>query len=63
MKEQIKGIGYIALWRGKRIEVYANTSYEAQQKAAAILKAKKAYEVTVMLAERAGEPVVHTADF
>jgi hypothetical protein len=50
-------------WRGKRIEVYANTSYEAQQKAAAMLKAKKAYEVTVMLAERAGEPVVHTADF
>jgi hypothetical protein len=55
--------GYIAFWRGKRVEVYANTSYEAQQKAAAMLKAKKAYEVTVMLAERAGEPVVHTADF
>lgn len=55
--------GYIAFFNGKRIEVYANTSYEAQQKAAAILKAKKAYEVTVMLAERAGEPVVHTADF
>lgn len=54
---------YIAFWRGKRIEVYASTSYEAQQKAAAVFKAKKAYEVTVMLAERAGEPVVHTADF
>jgi hypothetical protein len=55
--------GYIAFWRGKRVEVYASTSYEAQQKAAAMLKAKKAYEVTVMLAERAGEPVVHVADF
>lgn len=55
--------GYIAFWRGKRIEVYASTSYEAQQKAAALFKAKKAYEVTVVLAERAGEPVVHTAGF
>jgi hypothetical protein len=54
--------GYVAFWRGKRIEVYASTSYEAQQKAAAMFKAKKAYEVTVALAERAGEPVTHTAD-
>ena len=51
--------GYICLWRNRRIEVYADTSYAAQLKAAAILKAKKSYEITVVLAERAGDPVTH----
>lgn len=54
--------GYIAFYRGKQIEVYAPTSYEAQQIAAKQLKAKKSYEVTVMLAERNGEQVTHTAE-
>lgn len=53
--------GYIAFYRGKQIEVHAASSYEAQTKAAALFKAKKPYEVTVMLAERGGEAVVHTA--
>jgi hypothetical protein len=53
--------GYIAFYRGKRAEVYADTSYEAQQKAAIVFKAKKSYEVTVMLAEKNGVEVVHTA--
>lgn len=53
--------GYVAFYKQQRIEVYANSSYEAQQKAAAILKARKSYEVTVVLAERNGEQVVHTA--
>ena len=51
--------GYICFWRGKRIEVHAGSSYAAQLKAAAILKAKKSYEITVVLAERAGAPVTH----
>ena len=51
--------GYICFWRGKQIEVYADSSYAAQLKAAAILKAKKSYEITVVLAERAGAPVTH----
>lgn len=55
--------GYVAFYRGKRIEVRANTSYEAQQKAAVILKAKKSYEVSVVLAEKGDTAVVHTADF
>ena len=55
--------GYIAFYRGKRIEVQAATSYEAQAKAAREFKAKKSYEVTVMLAEKDGHPVVHRADF
>ena len=51
--------GYVCFYRDKRAEVYADTSYEAQQKAAALFKARKSYEVTVVLAEKAGEPVEH----
>ncbi len=55
--------GYICFWRGKRIEVRAESSYAAQLKAAALFKARKAYEVSVTLAERAdGSPVVHTPE-
>ena len=54
--------GYKAFYRGKTIEVYAATSYEAQKKAATIFKAKKQYEVTVVLCERAdGSQVTHVA--
>lgn len=52
--------GYIAFYRNKKCEVYANTSYEAQQKAAALLKVRKTYEVTVVLAEKNGQPVIHS---
>ena len=51
--------GYVAFYRGKRIEVYAATTIEARDKAAASFKARKAYDVTVMLAEKNGEPVTH----
>ena len=53
--------GYIAFYRGKRIEVRADTSYLAQQKAAVVFKARKAHEVTVVLAELGNTAVVHTA--
>lgn len=52
--------GYIAFFRGKQIEVHAQTSYEAQQKAAQVFKARKAYEVHVVLAERDGQQVEHS---
>ena len=55
--------GYIAFYRNKKLEVMADTSYQAQQKAAAQFKAKRSYEVTVMLAEKRGEQVTHTPDF
>lgn len=55
--------GYKAFYRGKTHDVYADTSFEAQQKAATFFKAKKAYEVTVMLCEKAGKQVVHTPSF
>ena len=42
---------YKAFYRGKEIEVQAETSYNAQQAAAKIFKAKKAYDVTVVLCD------------
>jgi hypothetical protein len=58
-KESIMN-GYIALYKNKKIEVFALTSYAAQQYAAQVFKAKKAHEVTVYLAEKAiDEEVIH----
>lgn len=53
--------GYKAFYKDKTCEVYADSSYEAQQKAAVVFKAKKSHEVTVMLCEVQGKQVVHTA--
>ena len=53
--------GYIALYKDKQIEVYADTSREAQVKAAKEFKARKEYEVSVYLCEKDGKEVVHTA--
>lgn len=55
--------GYIAFYKTKRTEVYADTSFEAHQKAVKFFNAKKAHEVNVMIAEKDGKPVVHVADF
>lgn len=52
--------GYVCFWRGKKAEVYAETSFEAQKKAAEIFKAKKTYEISVVLAEKNGNPVIHS---
>jgi hypothetical protein len=52
--------GYIAFYRGQRVEVFASSSYEAQQKAAALLRARKSHEVAVVLAEKEGHAVTHS---
>lgn len=52
--------GYKAFYKNKETEVYANSSYEAQTKAAQYFKAKKQYEVTVVLCELNGEQVTHS---
>lgn len=54
--------GYIAFYKGRKAEVHADTAYEAQQKAAALFKARKSYEVTVVLAEKNGQQVTHTPE-
>jgi len=54
--------GYICFYKDKRLEVYANSSREAQSKAALIFKVKpkKTFEVSVYLAEDSqGNPVIH----
>jgi hypothetical protein len=51
---------YKAFYKGKSIEVKANSSYEAQQLAAKQFKAKKSYDVTVVLCEKAGEQITHS---
>lgn len=53
--------GYKAFYKGKSIEVYAESSYKAQLKAAIEFKAKKSYEITVILCEKVGEIVVHNS--
>ena len=59
--------GYVCFWKGKRCEVRALRTFDAQELARQQFqkgtRAKvKAYEVTVMLAEKDGQPVVHHAD-
>lgn len=47
---------YIAFYRGKQIEVIAATAYAAQTEAARIFKARKAYDVAVVLADTPVDP-------
>lgn len=51
--------GYVCFYNGKRVEVYADTTFQAQKQVAAMLKVppKKQYMITVVLAERNGDPV------
>jgi hypothetical protein len=60
--------GYIAFWRGKRVEVHADSSYAAQLAAAKLFKNGAGknpshYDVDVVLAEKDGQQVTHVADF
>jgi hypothetical protein len=56
---------YKAWHKGRTIEVKADTSYGAQIKAADEFKLppKRRREVSVLLVESGGKPVVHVADF
>lgn len=55
--------GYIAFYKGKQVEVMADSSYAAQKKAAEHFKAKKPYDVSIILAETEGKQVTHIPDF
>ncbi len=52
--------GYKAFYRGRSCEVWAETSRQAQVKAAVEFKARKEWEVHVVLCEKDGEPVTHS---
>jgi len=53
--------GYKAFYKGRSIEVYADSSYQAQCKAKEQFKAKHSYDVTVCLCELDGKQVTHVA--
>ena len=50
---------YIAFYKGKQLTVKALRSFDAQEIAAKQFKAKKSYEVTVMLVAKDDEQVTH----
>ena len=53
-----------AFYKGREITIEAETSYKAQELAAKQFKARKSYEVTVILIQKAdGTEIVHVADF
>lgn len=60
---------YVVFWigSGKSVEVEAETSYQAEQKAKVEFEKaagrKKVGTLSVWLAEKSGEQVVHIADF
>lgn len=43
--------GYVAIYKGKQIEVYAPTSYQAQLRAQVHFRCKQAYQVAVCVCE------------
>lgn len=53
--------GYIAYYNGKKIEIHAPSLYAAKQEAVKQFNVpkKKEYLVSVMLAEKNGQPVIH----
>ena len=57
--------GYVAFYNGHRLEVYANDLWSAKQQVIEKLKVPKTkkHMVSVLLAEKDSQPVVHTPDF
>ena len=55
--------GYVCFYNRKRIEVRAETTYKAQLEAARVLGVpdKKRHQIAVVLAEKDGAEVTHTA--
>lgn len=55
--------GYVAIYGARRHELYANSLFEARQKAVEHFRPRKrdAHMVTVVLAEKNGKTITHTA--
>lgn len=51
---------YHAFFKGKKIEVKADTPYQAQQIAAKEFKAKKSYDVAVVLVAVGDREIIHS---
>ena len=52
---------YAAFYKGKRIEIEAETQFKAQTKAAEVFKAKKSWQVNVAVMKIGNKEVTHTA--
>ena len=61
-KEEKTMNGFKAFYKGKSIEVYADTALKARDKAAEVFKVKdnKAYQISVVLCEKGGQEVTHS---
>lgn len=57
--------GYVCFYNKTRLEIYAETTYEARCKVVKQLKIPKTkvHLISVTLAEKNGAPVLHTANF
>jgi hypothetical protein len=55
--------GYVAFYKGKKVDVKADTMYGAQKTAAKYFNAKKEYDVNVVLAEVDGKQYVQSTAF
>jgi hypothetical protein len=51
---------YLCMYRDKKIEILAETSYCAQKAAQKAFKAKRGYDVSVYLIEKEGREVTHS---
>lgn len=53
--------GYVCFYKNQRVEVYANTTLEAQLKVAELLKIKPKHQgnISAILAEKDGVEVCH----
>ena len=53
--------GYVAFYKGKRVEVYGKSLLAARTTVAKHFKARKEYDINILIAEREdGSPVVHS---
>lgn len=55
--------GYMAFYKGKTMQVWSNTAYNAQTKAAKLFNAKKQREVDIILCIKDGEKIPWTPTF
>ena len=51
--------GYIGIYKGKKFETHAKTSYEAQKKIAKEHGIKDGYKINIHLAEKDGKQVTY----
>jgi len=60
--------GYVALYNKKRLEIFADSIYEAQKEALVQFNEKsrgkvKAWDISVTLCEKDNKEIIHTPDF